>query len=147
MANTYTTSSEAVTILHNYIKDSILFTDAGKPNGTLYRFQRPENSVTEDVVVDILGLNRDDIQEGILKVNIFVPNRETLNPLTNERDFTLPNTARLEYLNRLAEDSLQNVWDPTGKFTFTAIGDIILPDENNQHFIHYRVQFFIQTLY
>jgi hypothetical protein len=120
-------------------------TDAKKPNGKLCKYERPQNSVLEDVVVNSLTLGRDDVQEGVLNVNIYVPNLELV---SNPSDRSQPNTARLLYLSTLGNTALgegEEIWDETGNYTFNIQQDNVMQDENNQHYVSFRVEFYSQN--
>jgi len=131
------TSLEAVEIVYQHLKTSVLFTDLKKPNGGLYRFQRPTGSDREDVVVNSLTLNRNSIQQGVLNVNLFVPNL-TLT-FNGQQDKSQPNIKRLAELSLLAEQALKVVKMPN--YTFRVQQDNLFPDENYQHYQSFRVSF------
>lgn len=140
------TASEAVKYLAKILPNTILMQDAGKPNGGIYKFSRPQNSTKEDVVINILGLTRDAVQEGLLVINIFVPNRVAYDEVTDTTDLSLPDTARIDYLNTLADQALKQIWEVNGDYVYEFQQDTILEDENNQHFISIRVEFNSQSL-
>src|SRR5690606_5112672 len=127
-----------------YLRSSELMTDPKKPNGTLSKFRRPENSAKEDVVINAIGgLTRNEVQKGILVVNIFVPN---LNPdqfphLNGDR--SQPDTARLLYLSKLFQGSInETVWEENGDYAFEIQQDDIDEDTNNQHYAWFRIEFY-----
>jgi hypothetical protein len=135
------TSIDALNVLFQTIMNSSLFTDVKKPNGKLCKFQRPLDSELEDVVINSLALTKDDVQEGVLNVNVFVPN---LKFETNTNDRSQPDTARIKYLARLANDSLgdgEDIWDENGKYCFRIQQDNVFEDENYQHYINFRIEF------
>lgn len=136
------TSITALNMLYQHISHSVLMTDVKKPNGKLCKYQRPLNSILEDVVINSLGLNREDVQEGVLNVNIFVPN---LNLPSNAADKSQPDTARLTYLLNLANTALgegEEIWESTGNYCFRLQQDNLFQDENNQHYLNLRVEFY-----
>lgn len=139
------TAIEVMEVVHQHIENSSLMLDAQKPNGDMYYLQRPEGSVKEDVVINILALTNEPVQEGILNVNIYVPNRIYTLP-DQGRDHSMPDTLRMKYLSRLAQDNLKEVWAPDGNWTFTWLHTLPMQDENNQHFINTRLEFFNATL-
>jgi hypothetical protein len=135
------TSISALNMLYQHISHSVLMTDAKKPNGKLCKYERPLNSILEDVVINSLGLNREDVQEGVLNVNIFVPN---LILPSNPADKGQPDTARLNYLLNLANIALgegEEIWEATGNYCFELQQDNLFQDENNQHYLNLRVEF------
>ncbi len=138
------TTTEVITILHSYLRASVLMTDSKKPNGVLEKLKRPQNSDKEDVIVgSIGGLTNEPVQEGVLIVNIFVPN---LNPdlfphLKGDR--SQPNTGRLDYLSKLLRNSIQGeVWEADGDYCFEIQQNGIDEDTNNQHYAWFRVKFY-----
>ncbi len=133
------TSLGVVNILVSYIKNKADFwNDAKKPNGGLYKFQRPNNSVSEDIVVNSLPLNREAVQEGILNVNLYVPN---LVFADRPDDKSQPDTARLTYLANLFNTHFGEFDGDNGNYTFIIQQDNIFQDENNQHYINFRIEF------
>ncbi|WP_256013110.1 hypothetical protein [Desertivirga xinjiangensis] len=134
------TSLDALQILYITTKNA-LFYNTSKPNGDIYKQQRPLNSRKEDVVVNGLPLNRDDIQRGVLNVNIYVPNlRLTVNKVT---DNSQPNLIRLKELADIFNGYFLNeVWDEHGDYCFKIQQDNIFEDEYNQHYVNFRVEFY-----
>lgn len=71
--------------------------------GGLYKYVRPANSISEDVVINIAGVNFEQLQSGLGSVNVFIPNppyeivvagkKQTLNDL--------PDGARIRQLSDL----------------------------------------------
>jgi hypothetical protein len=140
------TSLSALNMLYQHILHSVLLTDAKKPNGKLCKLERPLNSVLEDVVINSLGLNREDVQEGVFNVNVYVPNLKLLRP--NDADKSQPDTARLLYLSTLANTALgegEEIWEASGNYCFKLQQDQLYQDENNQHYMGYRVEFYLQN--
>lgn len=132
------TSLDVVNILVSYIKNkSTFWSDAKKPNGLVYKLQRPDDSVKEDIVVNSLPLNRRQLQEGVLNVNVFVPNLVFPNPL----DKNQPDTARLTYLINLFNAHFEEFDGENGNYTFKIQQDNTLTDTNNQHYINFRIEF------
>jgi hypothetical protein len=139
------TSLSALNMLYQHITHSVLLTDAKKPNGKLCKLERPLNSVLEDIVINTLGLNKESVQEGVLNVNIYVLN---LVSLTNASDKSQPDMARLLYLQNLANTALgsgEEIWEETGSYIFNIQQDQVYQDENNQHYVGFRVEFYSQN--
>ena len=129
------TSADVINILYQHIKNSVLFSDSRKPNGGLYKLQRPSNSVKEDVVINSLPLTREAVQECVLYVNIFVPN------MTG--DVNLPDLARITELSKLYNSIFQGeVWGQPGTYSFEIDQDFIVQDTGNQHYISFRTEFY-----
>lgn len=138
------TTLDAMTILYGYIKASELFTSPRKPNGGLYKGQRPANSTLEDVVINSLVMNRADVQAGVFNVNLFVPNLEIM--LNGIMDKSQPNTARLTELSGIFSNVMREVWADDGDYTFNIQQDQLFSDTNNQHYQNFRIEFYSQNL-
>lgn len=132
------TGIEIVDALRDYLAGSALMTDEKKPNGGLYKFQRPFNSKKEDVVINLLTQGRGTVAEGMVNVNIHVPNL-SLN-LGGVIDNTQPDTARLRYLTRLASDVLNDVWFTD--YAFEVQQDNLFEDTNSSHYANLRIEFY-----
>jgi len=134
------TSLDVIDFLYPLVKDA-LFNDTEKPNGTLYKNQRLVNSQLEDVVINSLSINREDIQQGVLNVNIYVPNLKISK--TGSTDNSQPNMARLKYLAHLLNTYfLGEVWAEDSSYVFNVQQDNIFEDTNNQHYINFRIEFY-----
>lgn len=136
------TSIDAVNVLFQTIKNGVLFSDVKKPNGKLCKFERPLDSELEDVVINVIALGRDDVQEGVLNVNVFVPNLKFDDRKTDKAQ---PDTARLNYLLKLAIQALgegEEIWELNGQYCFKIQQETVFPDENNQHYANIRVEFY-----
>ena len=135
-----TTSSEAVNLLYQHIKASELMLGDHKVSGGLYKLQRPIQSVKEDIVINALPLNREQLQEGLLNVNVYVPNLSLqLNGLT---DNSQPNTARLTELTKIGSDVLNEIDGPGAEYSFILQQEVVFEDTNNQHYINFRLEFY-----
>jgi len=131
------TSLDIVDIVRAHLADSVLMATVNKPNGALYKFQRPQNSVKEDVVVNSLANNMGAVGEGVLNVNIYVPN--LIYPTVSVGDLSQPNLPRLTYLTTLAFAALTDVY--ADGYNFTIQSDSLFADDNNQHYSNIRVEF------
>jgi hypothetical protein len=68
------TSIEVINVLYQTIANSAVLSDVKKPNGKICKMERPLNSVLEDIVINGISLDRDELQEGVLNVNVYIPN-------------------------------------------------------------------------
>jgi hypothetical protein len=135
------TSIAVVNMLNQYILHTALLTDLNKPNGKLCKYKRPLNSVLEDIVINGLDLIKDDIDETVLNVNIYVPNLE----IPNSTDRSQPNNKRMLYLSQLGNEAFQNgeeIWDEADEYCFRYQQDTVMVDDNNQHYINFRIEFY-----
>lgn len=142
------TSIEAINMLYAHLGTSVLKTDSKKPNGKLCKYQRSENSISEDVVLNALGLNREPVQKGVLLLNCYVPNLDPNKVPDIGTDKSQPDTGRLLYISKLVQSVFGNegteeteLWinDNTN---FSITSDDVFEDNNFQHYISFRIDFF-----
>ncbi len=136
------TSIALVNMLKSHIEHSVLFTDNNKPDGKLCEYERPLGSKSEDVVISVLSLLKDDVDNGILNVNIYVPN---LILADEPNDTSQPDTARIQILSDLANEAFadgEEIWDDNGGYCFKLQQDNVLSDENDQHYINLQIEFY-----
>lgn len=136
------TSIEVMKLLKSYIVRSLLMTDVKKPNGKLCDDERPLNSELEDVTINGLALVKDDVDEAVLNVNIYVPN---LKFPKDPADKSQPNTARLTELSKLGNKAFldgEEIWDDAGEYCFKYQQDTVMKDENNQRYLNFRIEFY-----
>ena len=90
------TSDELLAKVYELIKDDV----ANIINGTVYPDGcRLYNSIgSEDAVVSVSTLSADQVQEGVIALNIFVPN------INNATGLYMPNRARLLALSQRMGD-------------------------------------------
>jgi len=74
------------------------------------------------------------LQEGVLNVNIHVPNLGTGNTAQ-------PDTARLTQLTQLASETLDEVWHEKADYVFSVQQDNILQDTDLSWYSNIRVEF------
>jgi len=141
------TGIEAVNLFYNYIMSSVLLTDSKKPNGTLCKYERPENSIKEDMVINSLGLNRDPVQKGVLLFNIYVNNLDPNLVPSVGTGRNVPDTARILYLSKLFQSLFQDDGSEEKELwinqdtNFEITSDDVFADSNNQHYISFRINF------
>lgn len=133
------TAAQAVNYLVEAIKASPLALGAGKVSGGVYAFQRPLDSRKEDVVVNSLAMTKEAVQEGVLNVNVFVPNKHYSSATAT--DTTRPDMERLTALSILGAEVLEEYWDETGEVSFELQQDTVFPDQGDQHYVNFRVIF------
>lgn len=134
------TSFDVINILFSHIKNSELVTGAFKVNGGVYKLQRPLNSDKEDIVINALPFNREDLQEGVFNVNIFVKNL-SITVSGGLTDNSQPNTSRITKLVQIASEVFSETWADDGSYTFELQQEQVFTDENNQHYINLRIEF------
>src|SRR5690606_37599249 len=97
MKRTLTTADQAVQRVFNLLKP--LKADVSM-SGVVFPYNRPISSNTEDVVISALTLNADQQQNGMLNVNIHIPN------LQLGGDNTQPNRVRFQVISNRAIELL-----------------------------------------
>ena len=102
-------------------------------SGHVYKMSRPINSGKEDIVIIPLALTSDQVQRGIINVNIHVPN------LDLPGDQTQPNNKRLEEITEVVTAALDDQWRYDYNFTLDNAG---LPArDQNGWYTNIRVEF------
>lgn len=135
------TSIEVLNLLHQHIVNSVLLTDPNMPNGVFEKYERPLNSSSEDIIIGGLANVRGDIDEGVLNMNIYVPNLV----LQDLNDKGHPDSARILVLSKLGKTAFldgEEIWDDTGTYCFKYQQDNVFKDENNQYYINFRIEFY-----
>lgn len=106
------TTLDIVNILFGIINTSPLKTAI---NGGVYKFQRPDKSTKEDVVINAVSSDAEIIQRGVYNINIHVPSvTQTIDGVQQK----LPNTARMDALCDIANPILLAHWDGERKFNY-----------------------------
>lgn len=109
--------------------------------GIIKKGKRPLNSTKEDVVINSLPINSLQLQEGIINVNIYVPNLTIT--IGGVQDFTQPNSARLKELTDTAVDLLNDQWPEAGDVNYTVQQQSLLDDpDSSSHYVNIRLQFY-----
>lgn len=97
MGKTLNTSDKATMDVFHVLKGVKAATGM---TGSVYPLNRPVNSEKEDIVIKTLALNAEQEQEGVINVNIHVPN------LVLEGDNTQPNRSRFNEIGNACIDAL-----------------------------------------
>ncbi|MBB2148808.1 hypothetical protein [Pedobacter gandavensis] len=101
--------------------------------GAIYEISRPKDSLKEDIVVRTLDMNTEQVQEGVINVNIHLPNLS----LTN--DSTQPNLPRFREVLEKCMDALQDV---TGyDYSFKVIAPGVPYRDGSTWFVNIGVEF------
>lgn len=74
--------------------------------GDIYKISRPLNSKREDVVIKPLPINFEQLQIGVVNVNIHVPNLQI--EILGDQDNTQPNNKRFKVITDLVIDLLDD---------------------------------------
>lgn len=101
--------------------------------GAIYELSRPKDSLKEDIVVRTLDMNTEQVQEGVINVNIWVPNLS----LTN--DSTQPNLPRFKVILEKCMEGLQDVTGFNYSFRVSVPG--VPYRDGLTWFVNIRVEF------
>jgi hypothetical protein len=138
--------------LRSFLQSSVLFSDAKKPTGIL-ALNRLDNSVAEDVIIEPLPMNFATLQDGVINVNLFVPNLQmTLTGDTGKYiDKSQRNQKRINELDRLMlqsftpdDESDDAIYFDSYSFTYQQSN--VFQDTNFQHYLNVRIEFNAITL-
>jgi hypothetical protein len=92
--------------------------------GGIFKARRPKDSKLEDIVVRTLAINGDQVQEGLVNVNVHVPNLQ----LTD--DSTQPDEDRFTAITNIVLAALNDYRGFDFWFTIKVPG-LLYPDGNN----------------
>lgn len=101
--------------------------------GGIWLLRRPKNSAKEDIVVNVITMNADPMQEGVLNVNIHVPN------LVLATDDTQPDIERMDKIATALIPKLADIWGPDWNFRIEEPATPV-PDGNNW-FMNIRIRY------
>lgn len=108
--------------------------------GNIYKHQRPFNSTSEGVVINCLPISGGQLQDGIMNVNIHVPN--LVLSIGGIQDDTQPDSARLSSLTKMAIQVFEDYWAELGDVNFSLENQSLFEEpEINQHYTNLRLRF------
>lgn len=99
------TGNEFVLILQKFLRQSELMLSPDRPKGKILT-KRLDNSDTEDVVISVLFLNFNQIQEGLVNVNVYTRNLHL--KIGDNWDDSQPDTERLFKIEKLIARSFKD---------------------------------------
>ena len=103
-------------------------------SGSVYPGKRPDGSRKEDVVVNCLPVTGDQLQKGVVNVNIHVPNLQIT--ISGQADNSQPDLKRIqeifEVIEPIIDDAIKNDTD-------ISIQQAILIEEGNEHYLNIRL--------
>lgn len=85
-------------------------------SGHVYKLSRPVNSKKEDIVIIPLAMNAEQMQEGVINVNVHVPN------LRLGKDNTQPNNPRMAAISQEVMAALDDYWGYSYNFHLDNAG-------------------------
>ena len=119
------------TIFQRLIQSGVKNTSA--ITGGIFKNRKPKDSQKEDIVVRALTMNAEQIQEGVINVNIHVPN------LKLSSDSTQPDETRFKAITEIVLAALRDYCGFDYWFTIKVPG-ILYPDGDNW-FSNIQVEF------
>jgi hypothetical protein len=109
-------------------------------NGNVYKEGiRPLGAKTEDIVVSFLTGLDDQIQTGVLNVNIYVPD------IDNGEKVLVKNISRCKALEIIANTLIQGLKAGEYRFKLASIIQTFKADGISQHFINCKIKFQLVT--
>lgn len=138
------TSSEGLDHVFTLIWNSNIKTSI---SGVVRRYLRPTNSDKEDVTVNVLNIDFDQLQEGIINVNVFVPNPEYTAIVDGKtvRLRDIPNQSRIIVLSTLFNVLFKMNYDKENRVLAELSAQHILT-EKDQTIINNRIKLTIKNL-
>lgn len=124
-------------------QDTILYKDlTNSPlknaiSGGIYKYERPDNSKLEDVVINSIAITNDDIQLGVANVNIHIPALETNIDGKPQRK---PNVKRMAALTVIAIQVLKERYAKDYNYWISSQTTVNVPG-SNERFINFTINF------
>ena len=116
------TSTEIIDMIYKYLVTTPLVTANDGLSGGVYPLQRPEGSNKEDLVIGTLSLDGEDVQIGVLNLNLHIPN---LNVVVGGKPQKQPNRARMRVLSGKLRDAIsEHYFDGACSAWITNIAEI-----------------------
>jgi hypothetical protein len=129
------TSWDAIDKVYQHLQGSA-FTEALK--GSIYKIKRPVNATSEDAVINSLGMPGDQLQKGLINLNIHVPNQVLL--INGKQDTTQPDYVRAQTLTTLAIQSVEEYYNDEYWFVFQQQN--IVESTDIEIVVNIRINFF-----
>lgn len=106
--------------------------------GSIYKIKRPVNATSEDAVINSLGMPGDQVQKGLINLNIHVPNQPLL--INGKQDTTQPDYTRAQELTTLAIQSVEEFYSDEYWFLFQQQN--IVESTDTEIVVNIRINFF-----
>ena len=108
--------------------------------GTIFREgMRPNGAKTEDAIVSFMAGLDDQIQTGVVNVNIYVPD------ISNGSGVLLKNGSRCQELEILANGIIQSLIPGAYRFRLGATIQTYKAEGIDQHFVNCKIKFELTT--
>lgn len=134
---TMTTADQAVNEVFQLLRRRNVKAESGM-TGNIYPYNRPLNSAGEDITISALAFNAEQEQNGVLNVNIHVPNLTQAQGAPTG-DNTQPNRARFNAISGRVLEALDYYDGPTFHLTLDNAG-LLVPDKE-KWFMNIRVRY------
>ena len=109
-------------------------------SGTICKNKRPVNSGEVDVVINSLPITGDQLQEGIVNVNIHVPNLKL--SIGGIQDRTQQDHETMKELTAQAVGILNDLWLAKGELSFSILTQSIFEEpEIFEHYVNLRLSY------
>lgn len=124
-------------------QDNILYQDLNNSalknaiSGGIYKYERPDNSKLEDIVINSITITNDDIQLGVANVNIHVP---ALEMTIDNKPQRKPNIKRMQILAQMAVNLLKANYGATYNYWIASQTTVNVPG-SNERFINFTINF------
>lgn len=133
------TTLDLVSVVYDQLKSSSL---KSAISGNVYKFKRPVNSDSEDVVINSLPITNEQLQTAVVNVNVFVPNVPVM---SGGSESGFPDLVRLQALAAIAISELKD--RISGDYTWDVQQMTVIEDEESgQYFANIRLQFFVSNI-
>ena len=136
MRNTF----DIVDILYQVLQNNVGITSA--INGEITK-KRQINSDKEDVVIGSLPVTGEQIQQGIVNINIYVPNLTV--KLNSIQDNSHPNHQRLKTLTALVIEAVDEKYYSDYWF-FVQQQSLFESETGNEHYSNIRLEFYSENI-
>lgn len=128
------TTLDAVDIVYGVLKDSSLTITGG-----IHKYAKPISSNLEDVVVNSITMNNEQLQEGVLVVNIHVPDKQIKVGTTTQ---SMIDTKRMLSVSKEVLSVLNEVWKDDWHF---VVQQQNLIESTGEHFNSIRLEFYFEN--
>ena len=133
------TSLDAVDKVYLQVRDTP-FTAALR--GGLYKMKRPVNSIAEDAVINSLGMPNKDVQQGVVNLNIHLPNLSL--EINGKQDNSQPDFIRAQQLAALAIQQVKEFY--TEDYWFVFQQQNIIQSDDTEIIVNIRIDFYSQNI-
>ena len=108
-------------------------------DGGIYKQKRPDGSIKKDVVVNSLAVDNEQLQRGVINVNIHVPN--LLVVINEQPDNSQPDHVTLNEISQIVIGLLKDYWG-TEFHCDIQTQSLIEEPELKENFVNIRVSVF-----